>query len=236
MEDEHFDAAQFRRSAAMLDDEFGNDNENFSARPPTMIARRMAQGPVSPVTYGNYPTADPYTADPYAAGQQFHVDPYNQYNAYPAYTQEPAYGLNPGDTFPSSNPIVHSDSASSSGEMDPTTAHNTYLNRQPTFHDAHPDGQQYLNMNRVASPTASAESFGQHPAEYGTGLMSPTSATPLHNPHDSIPATPLRNPHDTIGYPSLGSLTGPGPAAVDHSAVSRRPDTVYDDEDAYGGM
>jgi len=94
-------------------------------------------------------------------------------------------------------------------------------------------------MNRVASPTASADSFGQLPAEYGTGLMSPTSATPLYNPHDAIehpPATPLHNPHDAIKYPSVGSLTGPGPTTVDHSADSRRPDTVYDPEDAYGGM
>ncbi|KAE9394011.1 hypothetical protein BT96DRAFT_200677 [Gymnopus androsaceus JB14] len=113
MEDEHFDAAQFRRSAALLDDEFGNDN--FSARPPTMIARHMAHAPaVPPVTYGNYPSADPYAAggDPYSAtSEQFHTsDPYNQYNAYPAYTQEPVYSLNPGDSFPPSNPIAHSGS------------------------------------------------------------------------------------------------------------------------------
>jgi len=229
MEDEHFDAAQFRRSAALLDDEFGNDN--FSARPPTMIARHMAHAPaVPPVTYGNYPSADPYAAggDPYSAtSEQFHTsDPYNQYNAYPAYTQEPVYSLNPGDSFPPSNPIAHSGSTGSAEEMDPTTAHNTYLNRQPTLRDTYPTDQQYLDMNRVASPPASAASM-MHAPEYDNGLTSPTSATPLHNPHEAIE------------YPSVGApaaAVAPAPATMAHGAGPKRPDTVYDPEDAYGGM
>jgi hypothetical protein len=134
--------------------------------------------------------------------------------------------------------------------MDPTTVQNTYLNRQPTLREndthAYPAAnanmmnipQQYLDMNRVASPP-------------GT----PSSATPLRNPHDAIEypssamhnphddaieypssAAPLHNPHDAIEYPSAGAHVagsatdgGPGPEP-------KRPDTVYDPEDAYGGM
>ncbi|KAF9068424.1 hypothetical protein BDP27DRAFT_1421956 [Rhodocollybia butyracea] len=233
VEEEHFNASQFRRSAALIDDEFGNDN--FSARPPTMIARHMAHSPaLPPVSYGNYPNPDAYSADPYAATQFNTGDPYNQYNnnAYPAYTQEPVYTLNRANSFPPGNPISPSGSVEG---MDAATAHNTYLNRQPTLreHDSytHPAAnmpQQYLNLNRVASPPDT-----------------PSSATPLHNPHQEMHNPHdemynphdngnMHNPHDDIAYPSLGAHAGGSapPAGPEH----RRPETVYDPEDAYGGM
>ncbi|KAJ3753759.1 hypothetical protein EV360DRAFT_23347, partial [Lentinula raphanica] len=153
-DDEHFDAAQFRHSAVLIDDEFGNDD--FSARPPTMIARHMANAPAAPpVTYGNYPGADPYSpGDPFTPTDQYHPD-----------------------TFARNNPISPSASGGFAGEMDPSTAHNTYLNRQPTLRgqdtqhvDAHT--QQYLDMNRVASPPSMPAS-----ADYNHGMPSPSSAT-----------------------------------------------------------
>jgi hypothetical protein len=231
MEEEHFDAAQFRRSAALLDDEFGGDN--FSARPPTMIARHnMTHAPSAPpVTYSNHFAANTFAhGDPYASPDNFPTnDPFNQYNAYPTYTQEPVYGLNPGNSFPPSNPIANSDSAGSAAEMDPTTAHNTYLNRQPTLRetDNHATDQQYLDMDRVASPPTSATPM-HAPAEYDSGLFSPTSAAPLYNPHDAIE------------YPSAGATSAPTLAPSHeptvHEAAPKRPETVYDPEDAYGGM
>ncbi|KAF5386347.1 hypothetical protein D9757_006685 [Collybiopsis confluens] len=210
-EEEHFDAAHFRRSAALLDDEFGNDN--LSARPPTMIARHMAHSPAIPsASYGNYPGADRYAGgDPYpiAGGDPFTP----QYAQYPAYTQEPVYGLNPGDTYMQNNPITPSMSAH---EMD-ETAHNTYLNRQPTLRgpDAYPAvPQQYMDMNRVPSPPST---------EYATGLTSPSSATPFKNPHDSHYAP--------VEYPSVA----PVHQRADAPGFTR-PETVYDADDAYGGM
>ncbi|KAJ3795150.1 hypothetical protein GGU11DRAFT_250671 [Lentinula aff. detonsa] len=242
-DDEHFNAAQFRNSAVLIDDEFGNDN--FSARPPTMIARHMANAPAAPpVTYGNYPGADPYApGDPFTPIEQFHPSgPYGHYNAYPTYTQEPVYTLQPGETFVHNNPIAPSGSAGSAEEMDPTTAHNTYLNRQPTLRgpdtqstDVHQ--QQYLNMNRVASPPAMAAS-----ADYNTGIPSPTSATPLYHPQSSAEHSsvlPMQNMYAPIQYPSVGA---PAPAAAATAPAAhpqdaqRRPETVYDPEDAYGGM
>ncbi|KAH7874033.1 uncharacterized protein C8R40DRAFT_1048363, partial [Lentinula edodes] len=239
-DDEHFDAAQFRNSAVLLDDEFGTDN--FSARPPTMIARHMANAPAAPpVTYGNYPGADPYAGgDPFTTGEQFHTgDPYNHYNAYPTYTQEPVYTLNPGETF-ARNPIAPNGSA----EMDPTSAHNSYLNRQPTLRGpdtqfAGAPQQHYLDMNRVGSPPNMPAS-----AEYNTGMPSPTSATPLYNPHSSaehssvLPtpttATVSQKPHAPVEYPSVGT-PAPAPPAY-YGDAQKRPETVYDPEDAYGGM
>ncbi|KAJ3821821.1 hypothetical protein EV361DRAFT_299925 [Lentinula raphanica] len=246
-DDEHFDAAQFRHSAVLIDDEFGNDN--FSARPPTMIARHMANAPAAPpVTYGNYPGADPYSpGDPFTPTDQYHPGgPYGHYNAYPTYTQDPVYTLNPGDTFARNNPISPSASGGFAGEMDPSTAHNTYLNRQPTLRgqdtqhvDAHT--QQYLDMNRVASPPSMPAS-----ADYNHGMPSPSSATPLYNPHSSVdynaplPSPPLQNPHAPIKYPEVGAAAPSAPAVAAPAAhqgdMQKRPDTVYDPEDAYGGM
>jgi len=177
-----------------------------------------------PASYGNYPGAEPYAGgDPYpvAGGDPFTP----QYAQYPAYTQEPVYHLNPGDTFAPNNPIAPSMSAH---EMDDTTAHNTYLNRQPTLRgpDAYPaPPQQYMDMNRVPSPPSSAE--------YATGLTSPNSATPLQNPHPAHYAP--------VEYPSVAA---PAPAAVPQAAPVhhadapgfKRPETVYDPDDAYGGM
>jgi hypothetical protein len=75
-----------------------------------------------------------------------------------------------------------------------------------------------------------------HPAAaYDTGLASPTSATPLRNPR-------------AVEYPSVGvpaaalaaAASAPATRAaapVDHAAGAlKRPETVYDPEDAYGGM
>jgi hypothetical protein len=203
-----------------------------------MIARHMAHSPsLPPATYGNYPGADPYGAGeafpPTAGG-----DPYSpHYNStYPAYTQEPVYSLNPGDTFPPTNPIAPSGSAGSAMDMDPATAHNTYLNRQPTIHDTEPVPQQYMDMNRVASPPASAMRAA---AEYDPGLMSPTSATPLRNPHEVAAASSQPPTHAPV--PATAPPYAPAPAPIAHQVPVnhdgfKRPETVYDPEDAYGGM
>lgn len=226
-EEDHFSAAQFRRSAVLLDDEFASDGRagqiqrgnsigsnrggigagagyGTSLRPPTMIERHMA----------NTPAAPPAT---YGYGQSY--DQYGQYGGYGSFQTgeivNPAhdaagYGMATGQ---SGSPDFYNDN------------NNAYLNRQPSGgHAAYGNYTAqgaYVDMDRMASPPV-------------PGMSPPPAAATAATAagHFEAQSSALASAHAAA---QAGQTQGVQrtPSA---NANQKRPDTVYNQEDAYGGM
>ncbi|KAK7054672.1 hypothetical protein VNI00_003135 [Paramarasmius palmivorus] len=227
-EEDHFSAAQFRRSAALLDDEFATDGRagqiqrgnsigsnrgglgagggyGTSLRPPTMIERHMASTPAAPpVSYGY--------------GQQ-----YNQYGQYPDYGDQQQYSFQPGQVVTPMNDSM------AYGVATTKRWHAAYDNY--TAHGA------YVDMNRMPSPPA-------HVTSPPPATISPPPAT-ASPPLAAAPATTGHYEAQSSALASAQAAAQAGNSqpvqrAPSANAGQKRPDTVvstiYNPDDAYGGM
>ncbi|THU85483.1 hypothetical protein K435DRAFT_869192 [Dendrothele bispora CBS 962.96] len=246
-EEEHFDAAQFRSSAMVIDDDdYPNEpamapaqtynnvspSRGYGARPPTMIERHMANTPsIPPTAYG-----------PYGATSQF-----NQYPEYGMDQQQQSY---PSDMTGYPNPFA---------AADPMMAPSMYHQQQQGYGYENPMQQQpqqrqqyYADMERVGTPghalSSPPMSAGSPPAPGRT--PSPPMYTGSPPALDMAAAAAASHPAALMpGQTSPVQQSGhhapaatqidqqkPVPAIPPAAAGFRRPDTVYDPEDAYGGM
>lgn len=263
-DDAAFDSDVFRRQSAMLADDppvggstRGYGGGGFNPRPPTMIERHIANGtPVSSM----HGSQNGYAAYPGDYGVQ-----YNNSNGYQASGFQPGQIVNSPNPFYSA-PYGESGPAPSSPYDSSFARHPSqaaYLSRAPSAAangnlGAAPDSHyvdlsrssvtpfqaaQYEEINhRLNSPTLGAVSEDGHEqspfSDPAQGVSPPSRARVASKPPSlpEVSAGPMSPMHDE--FRGTRAPDAP-PAAYVASGGNKRPDTVYtlyDDEDAYGGI
>lgn len=253
-----FDASQFRSSAVLLDDDIsmsgdsgrGGSGWNNHPRPPTMIERHVNNNPTSfnQAQYG-YGAQQPTSPTSFSPGQIVGPRPFNEMDI-------PSGGF---DNDPFAAAAYSREPSVISQQMG---GHDSYLNRQPSqieaqlnrdssqTYQADPFQQQqeaqYVDLNRVPS-VGSAGSVG-------VAVTTPTQEV-THDSSVAPSTSSSENAKPAITSPLAREVTQPDFAPTSQSALpaketvaasrnpapvgSKRPDTVYtvyDPEDAYGGM
>jgi len=231
MEEEHFDAAQFRDSAMVIEDDdypsnhmgpsansqtYNNVSRNYGAHPPTMIERHMA----------NTPSLPPSAYGPYGATSQF-----NQY---------PEYGIDHQQPYP---PMPVHDMASNYPNpfvpVDPMMAQGMYHQQQGYGYEnqmQQPYQQQYADMDRVATPGRTLSPPTPAGSPPGRTSSPPTPAGSPPAPANAASHPTALMPGQTSPVQGNAPVAPPAAAHAAAPAADKRPETVYDPEDAYGGM
>ncbi|PBK66130.1 hypothetical protein ARMSODRAFT_370387 [Armillaria solidipes] len=253
-----FDASHFRRSAVLLDDDIsmsgdsgrGGSGWNGHLRPPTMIERHVNNSPASftQAQYG-YGAQQPTSPTSFSPGQIVGPRPFNEMDI-------PSGGF---DNDPFAAAAYSRDPSVISQQMG---GHDSYLNRQPsqieaqlnressqTYH-ADPFQQQqeaqYVDLNRVPS-VGSAGSVGVAVTTPTQEASHDSSMAPSTSPSENAKPAATSPLAREVTQPGVASTSQPPPTANETVTASRnpapvgskRPDTVYtmyDPEDAYGGM
>ena len=218
-EEEAFSASQFRQSAVMLDDEIDGTTGTYN------LSRGNSQ------SNGNYTT---------------HLRPptmiERHMNNSPASFGNPQYGYGPQPSF--GPPEVMGQGAYNEQDIragpydgDPFSPANTYLTRQPSSASGmyHPQPQEYDYQQYPGVPAANYPAADyQHQAQYSDLNRVPSlrSSDSGHGPA-IIASAGVAMPASTHHSQSPPPRAAPEVGAVPNS---KRPDTVYDPDDAYGGM
>ncbi|KAF9027332.1 hypothetical protein BDZ89DRAFT_1067005 [Hymenopellis radicata] len=241
-EDEIFSASQFRRSAVLLDDEMDQ---------PMGGAPYMNRGPNGGHSGGGSQYGNSGGGSGYATHEQQPASfAHPQYAGYAPQPPQPAFG--PGEVM-GHNVYSEQDIRAAPFDGDPfSPARDPYLTRQPSSASGmyHPD-QQYDQQQFPPVPQHAQDPFN-----------SPHASVPQHASYNSAAPQldmnfeqPQQQYADVNRVTSMGSESArahagfsehsrphevPIPASpmLPHDAASgaKRPDTVYDPEDAYGGM
>ncbi|KAK0437778.1 uncharacterized protein EV420DRAFT_1651756 [Desarmillaria tabescens] len=251
-----FDASQFRSSAVLLDDDIsmsgdsgrGGSGWNSHLRPPTMIERHVNNSPASftQPQYG-YGPQQPTSPTSFSPGQIVGPGPFNEMDI-------PSGGFD-NDPF-----------AAAAYSRDPSViSHDAYLTRQPSqmanevqlnrepsqVYHADPFQQQqeaqYVDLNRVPS-VGSADAVGvavttpTQEVSHDSSMTQSAVVSSIPSSGDAKPTVTSPLTSQAASAPAQSNPIANDPAVASRNPApvgSKRPDTVYtvyDPEDAYGGM
>ncbi|KAF9648644.1 hypothetical protein BDM02DRAFT_3096085, partial [Thelephora ganbajun] len=255
-DDDAFDSDVFRRQSRILHDEpqvLPDNASPFAPRPPTMIERRMNSTPASSMRGSNYGPGPTYGGyNDYNAGHNHagfapgqvvpHHQPYvDSYMGSPmSPPMSPPMSVNYGDVGAAqSHPAYLSRQPSHNGPaLVDNTAHYVDLSRSsvtPFQAAQYEEIHRHLNM---PPPVPVLGSLAEE--EYPRKDPVPKGSSPFDDPSEGVlpPPSPVHSNHSRTEASTTDLPAAPARVARPN-ANQKRPDTVYtiyDDEDAYGGI